>query len=60
MHSVSLGITVPECKSSAVVAKPNQVTQILTPPSKEVSAVHKELTRRNADFIEIYELDEQK
>ncbi len=36
---LAFGITVPECKSSAVVAKSNQATQSLTPPSKEKSAV---------------------
>lgn len=37
---LAFGITVPECKSPAVVvAKSNQCAQSLTPPSKEISAV---------------------
>ncbi len=37
---LAFGITVPECKSPAViVAKSNQTTQSLTPPSKEISGV---------------------
>jgi len=37
---LAFGITVPECKNPAVVvAKSNQTTQSLTPPSKEKSAV---------------------
>ena len=44
---LAFGITVPECKSSAVVAKSNQVTQILTSPSKEVSAVSHRVLLKN-------------
>jgi hypothetical protein len=45
---LAFGITVPECKSSAAVAKSNQVTQILTSPSKEVSAVsHRALLKNH-------------
>jgi len=36
---LAFGIAVPECKSPAVVAKSNQTTQSLTPPSKEISVV---------------------
>jgi hypothetical protein len=37
---LAFGITVPECKSpTVVVAKSNQITQSLIPPSKEMSAV---------------------